>query len=118
MRQRDLEREPDQSRRCRENRAAAGWHARVREDLSLDYGDIEYTYQINRAGYQILVHRDSIVDHPVGKGYTPVSWAWISIRQITPRPGATSIFATWCSSGSNFTTEETGRCCWYGSASG
>lgn len=38
------------------------------EDLSLDYGDIEYTYQINRAGYRILVHRDSIVDHPVGKG--------------------------------------------------
>ena len=38
------------------------------EDLSLDYGDIEYTYRINRAGYRILVHRDSIVDHPVGKG--------------------------------------------------
>jgi rhamnosyltransferase len=38
------------------------------EDLSLDYGDIEYTYRIHRAGYRILVHRDSMIDHPIGKG--------------------------------------------------
>jgi GT2 family glycosyltransferase len=38
------------------------------EDLSLDYGDTEYTYRIHRAGYKILVHRDSIIDHPVGRG--------------------------------------------------
>jgi GT2 family glycosyltransferase len=38
------------------------------EDLSLDYGDTEYTYRIHRAGYKILVHRDSIIDHPVGSG--------------------------------------------------
>ncbi len=38
------------------------------EDLSLDYGDTEYTYRIHRAGYQILVHRDSVIDHPVGRG--------------------------------------------------
>jgi len=38
------------------------------EDLSLDYGDTEYTYRIHRAGYQIRVHRDSVIDHPVGSG--------------------------------------------------
>lgn len=38
------------------------------EDLSLDYGDTEYTYRIRRAGFQILVHRDSIIDHPIGRG--------------------------------------------------
>jgi GT2 family glycosyltransferase len=38
------------------------------QDLSLDYGDTEYTYRIHRAGYKILVHRDSIIDHPVGRG--------------------------------------------------
>jgi len=38
------------------------------EDLSLDYGDIEYAYRIHRAGYRILVHCDSIIDHPVGRG--------------------------------------------------
>jgi GT2 family glycosyltransferase len=38
------------------------------EDLSLDYGDTEYTYRIHRAGYKVLVHRDSIIDHPVGRG--------------------------------------------------
>jgi len=38
------------------------------EDLSLDYGDTEYTYRIHRAGYKILVHRDSIIDHPLGRG--------------------------------------------------
>jgi GT2 family glycosyltransferase len=38
------------------------------EDLSLDYGDTEYTYRIRRAGYKILVHCDSIIDHPVGGG--------------------------------------------------
>jgi len=38
------------------------------EDLSLDYGDIEYTYRIHRAGYRILVHRKSLIDHRIGKG--------------------------------------------------
>jgi GT2 family glycosyltransferase len=38
------------------------------EDLSLDYGDTEYTYRIHRAGYKILVHRDSVIEHPVGMG--------------------------------------------------
>jgi GT2 family glycosyltransferase len=38
------------------------------EDLSLDYGDTEYTYRIHRAGYKILVHLDSIIDHPLGRG--------------------------------------------------
>ena len=38
------------------------------EDMALDYGDTEYTYRIHRAGYQILVHRDSIIDHPLGRG--------------------------------------------------
>jgi len=38
------------------------------EDLSLDYGDTEYTYRIHRAGYKILVHRDSVIDHPLGRG--------------------------------------------------
>ena len=38
------------------------------EDLSLDYGDIEYAYRISRAGYRILVHCDSIIDHPIGSG--------------------------------------------------
>ena len=38
------------------------------EDLSLDYGDTEYTYRIHRAGYKILVHCDGIIDHPVGRG--------------------------------------------------
>ena len=38
------------------------------EDLSLDYGDIEYAYRISRAGYRIVVHCDSIIDHPIGRG--------------------------------------------------
>jgi GT2 family glycosyltransferase len=38
------------------------------EDLSLDYGDTEYTYRIHQAGYKILVHCDSIIDHPIGRG--------------------------------------------------
>ena len=38
------------------------------EDLSLDYGDTEYTYRIHRAGYKILVHCDAVIDHPVGRG--------------------------------------------------
>jgi GT2 family glycosyltransferase len=38
------------------------------EDLSLDYGDTEYTYRIHHAGFKILVHCDSIIDHPVGRG--------------------------------------------------
>jgi GT2 family glycosyltransferase len=38
------------------------------EDLSLDYGDIEYSYRIHRAGYKNFVHRQSLIDHPIGKG--------------------------------------------------
>jgi rhamnosyltransferase len=38
------------------------------EDLSLDYGDIEYSYRIHRAGYRIIVHRKSLIDHPIGSG--------------------------------------------------
>ena len=38
------------------------------EDLSLDYGDIEYSYRIRRAGYRVIVHRRSLIDHPIGKG--------------------------------------------------
>jgi rhamnopyranosyl-N-acetylglucosaminyl-diphospho-decaprenol beta-1,3/1,4-galactofuranosyltransferase len=38
------------------------------EDLALDYGDIEYAYRIDRAGYRIVVHCDSIIDHPIGRG--------------------------------------------------
>jgi GT2 family glycosyltransferase len=38
------------------------------EDLSLDYGDTEYSYRIHRSGYKILVHCDSVIDHPVGRG--------------------------------------------------
>ena len=38
------------------------------QDLSLDYGDTEYTYRIHRAGYKILVHCDAVIEHPVGRG--------------------------------------------------
>jgi rhamnopyranosyl-N-acetylglucosaminyl-diphospho-decaprenol beta-1,3/1,4-galactofuranosyltransferase len=38
------------------------------EDFSLDYGDTEYTYRIHRGGYKILVHRHSVIDHPLGRG--------------------------------------------------
>jgi rhamnopyranosyl-N-acetylglucosaminyl-diphospho-decaprenol beta-1,3/1,4-galactofuranosyltransferase len=38
------------------------------EDLSLDYGDIEYSYRIHRAGFAVFVHRHSLIDHPIGKG--------------------------------------------------
>ncbi len=37
------------------------------EDLSLDYGDLEFSYRIRRAGYKVVVHRFSIIDHAVGK---------------------------------------------------
>ena len=36
------------------------------EDLSMDYGDMEYTYRIRQAGYKVLVHRDCVIAHPVG----------------------------------------------------
>lgn len=39
------------------------------EDLSLDYGDVEFTYRIKRAGYKVLVHRFSIIDHPLGRSH-------------------------------------------------
>lgn len=37
------------------------WH-----DLSFDYGDMAFAYRLRRAGYRVLVHRTSIIDHPVG----------------------------------------------------
>lgn len=37
------------------------------EDLSLDYGDVEFTYRMKQAGYKVLVHRFSVIDHPVGR---------------------------------------------------
>jgi rhamnosyltransferase len=37
------------------------------EDLSLDYGDMEFCYRIRQAGYKVLVHRFSLIDHPVGQ---------------------------------------------------
>lgn len=37
------------------------------EDFSIDYGDTEYSYRVRRAGYMILVHCDSIIDHRVGQ---------------------------------------------------
>jgi GT2 family glycosyltransferase len=46
------------------------------EDLSLDYGDTEYTYRIHRAGYKILVHCNSIIDHPVGGGLHRCILGW------------------------------------------
>ena len=36
------------------------------DDLSLDWGDIEFTYRIKQAAHRILVHRASIMDHPIG----------------------------------------------------
>jgi GT2 family glycosyltransferase len=36
------------------------------EDLSMDYGDMEYTYRIRLAGYKVLVHRDCVIEHRVG----------------------------------------------------
>ena len=37
------------------------------EDFSLDYGDHEFSYRIDRAGYDIIVHRNSIMDHRFGR---------------------------------------------------
>ena len=36
------------------------------EDFGLDMGDPEYGYRIKRAGYTVLVHRGSIIDHRIG----------------------------------------------------
>lgn len=41
--------------------ARGPWH-----DLSFDYGDMAFAYRLRTAGYRILVHRSSIIDHPVG----------------------------------------------------
>jgi GT2 family glycosyltransferase len=48
----------------------------VWDDLSFDYGDIEYTYRIRRAGYKILVHRDTVMDHRVGMGRHARIFGW------------------------------------------
>ncbi len=37
------------------------------EDLSLDYGDLEYSYRVKTAGYKVLGHTQSLIFHPVGK---------------------------------------------------
>src|SRR5712692_2771708 len=37
------------------------------EDFSQDYGDTEYSYRIRNAGYAILVHRNSVIDHHLGR---------------------------------------------------
>ncbi len=37
------------------------------QDLSLDYGDMEYSYRLSHAGYRVLVHKESFLDHPVGR---------------------------------------------------
>jgi rhamnosyltransferase len=37
------------------------------EDLGHDYGDMEFSNRIRRAGYRILVHRTSLVDQTVGR---------------------------------------------------
>lgn len=37
------------------------------EDLSLDYGDLEYSFRIKQAGYEVLGHNQSHIVHPVGK---------------------------------------------------
>ncbi len=36
------------------------------EDLSMDYGDMEYTFRIRKAGYKVLAHRDCVIEHRVG----------------------------------------------------
>ena len=37
------------------------------EDLGHDYGDIEFSHRIRRAGYRVLIHRESFVDQLVGE---------------------------------------------------
>jgi rhamnosyltransferase len=37
------------------------------EDLSFDQGDVEFYHRITRAGYRVLVHRSSLVNHLVGQ---------------------------------------------------
>jgi GT2 family glycosyltransferase len=36
------------------------------EDFCLDWGDVEFCYRIRQAGYRIVVHRYSIIGHPLG----------------------------------------------------
>lgn len=37
------------------------------EDLSFDYGDIEFFYRVRKAGFRILVQRSSILNHQLGE---------------------------------------------------
>ena len=37
------------------------------EDLGHDYGDVEFSHRIRRAGYRVLIHRESLVDQLVGE---------------------------------------------------
>ncbi len=36
------------------------------DDLALDYGDMEFTYRMRRAGYKVLIDHSSLIDHPLG----------------------------------------------------
>jgi GT2 family glycosyltransferase len=38
------------------------------DDLSIDYGDIEYAFRMRSAGFQIVVRTDSVIDHRLGNG--------------------------------------------------
>ena len=44
--------------------------AGVWEDLSHDYGDMEFSNRVRGAGYRILVHTRSLVDQPIGHAKT------------------------------------------------
>lgn len=37
------------------------------EDMSCDQGDVDFFYRIKKAGYRVLVHRFSMIDHLVGQ---------------------------------------------------
>jgi rhamnosyltransferase len=37
------------------------------EDLSYDYGDMEYSYRIKAAGYKVITHLFSMIEHRVGR---------------------------------------------------
>jgi GT2 family glycosyltransferase len=61
---------------------AVGWprcgRAGFWEDLSHDYGDLEFSNRMRRAGYQILVHTRSLVYQSIGET-KEVSWLGYSL---------------------------------------
>ncbi len=69
------------------------------EDLSLDYGDIEYAYRISRAGYRIIVHCDSISITRSAAACTAASWDGTYTARTIRHSGAIYISGTSCSSG-------------------